>query len=117
VHTVAPIAIGFTEHRNLQVEGLADYFASYLDGSQEVIVLGDFNLSPWSTVYTDFLRKSQLVSASAGELHFTWHTVNDLLGVHIDHIFLSPNLSHSDFIVGEKAGSDHNLIYTEVYAN
>ncbi|MEI6462690.1 MAG: endonuclease/exonuclease/phosphatase family protein [bacterium] len=78
------------------------------------IILGDFNLTPWSERYTDFTSNfSNLVDTSKGKgLNFTWGDFP--LYLHVDHIWVPNGTQIKEYGVKDKMMSDHNLIFSRV---
>jgi endonuclease/exonuclease/phosphatase (EEP) superfamily protein YafD len=72
------------------------------------IVLGDFNMTPWTRRYRDFLARAALVDSAAGRLpRPTWGPRGWLRLLPIDHILHSAGLIVMDRRVGPDLGSDH----------
>lgn len=91
---------------------LADGF----DG--EVVVIGDFNATPWSAMYRDAFSGTRLRNAARGEgLQSTWfrypHAPLPGLGLLIDHVMFSEGLEKVSYEVGEFVGSDHRSVTVE----
>lgn len=82
--------------------------------TDNVILLGDFNISPWSPVYAKhFSRSEKIVNAAKGRgLFFTWG--HWFIRSHIDYIFVSKSAFIESFQEKYIEGSDHNLIWTKV---
>ncbi|PQO31370.1 hypothetical protein C5Y96_13600 [Blastopirellula marina] len=80
------------------------------------IVMGDFNLTPWSPFFRDFERASGLRRAE----HFanvtpTWYVQPIFpLGLSLDHIFISDDLTYWGREVGGPIGSDHRRVSATV---
>jgi endonuclease/exonuclease/phosphatase (EEP) superfamily protein YafD len=112
VHPNSPLIPGDLALRNQEIHYLTDLLLE--DTKKPTIVMGDFNTTPWSPTYRQFLsRVPHLTDAAAGTgLHSTWGYWP--LSIHIDHILLSKDLKPANFEVESGYGSDHNLIYTDV---
>ncbi|RYD60186.1 MAG: endonuclease/exonuclease/phosphatase family protein [Verrucomicrobiaceae bacterium] len=79
-----------------------------------VVVLGDFNSTPWAVAFRQFVRESQLVDTSRGiMLGATWNVLlpHRLL---IDHAFISPELHLVRRQVGPAVGSDHRPLILDL---
>lgn len=74
--------------------------------SETFILLGDFNLTPWSRQYR------RLPGKRAGDPRFmaTWPTRFGPLGIPIDHIMFSDDLELVDTQILPPIGSDHRAI-------
>ncbi|QDU77992.1 Endonuclease/Exonuclease/phosphatase family protein [Bremerella volcania] len=80
------------------------------------IVLGDFNLTPWSPFFHDFELASGLRRT---ELSFnvtpTWYVLPLFpLGLSLDHVFISDDLTYWGRSVGGPMGSDHRSVTVTV---
>jgi endonuclease/exonuclease/phosphatase family metal-dependent hydrolase len=122
VHTTAPVIPSFYARRNEQLQGLSDYINELPSEAQKNLVLiGDFNLSPWSPQFRTFTSDTKsIVNAAQGQgLYFSWsYDSLPLFYSHIDHIFISKQLSYNNFrSATDRAGSDHYLIYVDIYGN
>ena len=80
-----------------------------------LLVAGDFNLTPYSPLYKDWLAASGLTDTRRGRtLSVSWSAVLPILGIPIDHVAVSPEfeiLAHHrlpDF------GSDHYGVLAEL---
>jgi endonuclease/exonuclease/phosphatase (EEP) superfamily protein YafD len=121
LHTPAPINNLLWERRNSSNKALPFFLENF--EKEQVVVMGDFNTSPWSPHFVKLEDKTGLnyfnPLKGKGSL-FTWSKDGGKtefykpLSVHIDHIFISKNLYLVDSGVDEKAGSDHNLVWVEV---
>lgn len=73
-----------------------------------VLALGDFNTTPWSPFFRDFVRQSGLQPPDTNILpRRTWPARNPLLWIPIDHFFLSEDLAAQAQWTGPDVGSDH----------
>lgn len=112
-HPRSPITPKDLIQRNYEL----DYLTTVLqkENNKPVIVMGDFNVTPWSPTYKHFLNNlPHLVDVSAGTgLNFTWSYL-PFISNHIDHILVSNYFHIKDFQVGGRFGSDHSLIYTDI---
>lgn len=112
VHLLPPTTTQRFAARNAQLESLAELAA----GSETpLIVAGDFNLSPYSPYFGRWLRASSLSDTLAGQgLDFTWPSQFFLLGIPIDHVFVSPEFSVLTRRRLERFGSDHLPVLIEL---
>lgn len=112
IHTTAP-SLFHSERlvmRNKELESLPDVINSA--ESYHKIVLGDFNVSPWSSSMEKFEKKLvDMTNAARGRgLKFTWNA--GPLATQLDHIFVSKNIFAEDFIVEGDYGSDHRMVWS-----
>jgi endonuclease/exonuclease/phosphatase (EEP) superfamily protein YafD len=89
--------------RNVYLERVASHCAR-IEGP--LLLAGDFNLTPWSPFYSDFIRATGLVNAARGRLA-TWPAWLGPLGIPIDHALLRGSLSLVRIASGPDLGSDH----------
>ncbi len=132
IHTSAPVSQHYFTMRATQLEELDNLLQSHYTREQlqwrDLIVLGDFNLSPWSSYYTHQLQiplqqlwltniTTDLSRTSyISQLPYTW-CYKDLPFIcsHIDHIWSSnADIKLQQIIV---PWSDHTWFYGIFYSN
>lgn len=112
VHLRSPTAPVHAAARNRQLVELAAHRKT-IDGP--LIVTGDFNITPYSPYFRDWLAATGLKDARRGfGLDMSWPAHLPVLGIPIDHFAVS-----SDFIVTEHRtlpafGSDHYPMLAEL---
>lgn len=74
------------------------------DGS--VVVMGDFNMTPFSTRYRQLLRSTGLRRADGG-LNSSWPALLGRWGLPIDHMLVGSGIRHAVMQVGPRLSSDH----------
>lgn len=126
VQTAAgPVKIfGIHSHKPTRAKGAVSqrhYFqwlskrsAQVRSGGVPVIVLGDFNSTPWAVAFRQFVAESQLLDTSHGVvLGATWNVLlpHRLM---IDHAFISPGLRLVRRQVGPAVGSDHRPLMVDL---
>lgn len=81
-----------------------------------VIVAGDFNISPYSPYYREFIRLSHLINTRNDHpWNPTWPTLAPgPLGISIDHIFVSAEFLLHESRVANHIGSDHLPLQVEL---
>lgn len=110
VHLIAPIGSNFTKLKGDALE-ILNTEANKVEG--KVIVIGDFNTTPYSPQISGLRNSSQFYSASKGKgLLDTWEGPS-FLKFQIDHAFVSNNMKVDKFEVKDTVGSDHYMIYLE----
>ncbi|MGF1603580.1 MAG: endonuclease/exonuclease/phosphatase family protein [Thermosynechococcaceae cyanobacterium] len=113
VHPPIPALSKYFQVRNRQLDALAEHVRS-LEG--QVIVLGDFNTTPWSPYLRLFERSAKVENAGRGRgIYATWHYHSNLpkslLKVPIDHIETRGfKVIHT--WVGDAGNSDHRPVIT-----
>ncbi len=110
IHPVPPINNSWLAERNSELTALA----SYVKSNEKTIIMGDFNLTPWSPVYQELATNLiNLKDTSQGQgLNSTWHS--GILKTQIDHIFVPNSTQIVNFGIEPIKGSDHNLIWTQI---
>lgn len=84
-----------------------------------VLVVGDLNLTPWTSRYQDLLRESGLRDASAGRgLTPTWYRWPIFpFGLALDHAWYSTGLNCRSRTILPDMGSDHRPVLLEFSLN
>ncbi|MGE3278245.1 MAG: endonuclease/exonuclease/phosphatase family protein [Candidatus Altimarinota bacterium] len=112
IHAMPPFNPEMFAQRNESLKHIAD-----LTGQSPTIVMGDFNLTPWSTYYSSFVEDSGLVSSRDmwNGLQHSWYSWGFYLP--IDHLFVSRDIRVLKYTMGENIGSDHLPIIAELAMN
>lgn len=104
-HPLPPIGAGQSRTRNRQ---LAELPGLITDRSAPVLLLGDLNVSPWSSHFRRLLEDGGLQDSSAGRgLYPTWPVHLPIFLIPIDHVLHSADLTILDKRTGPSVGSDH----------
>jgi endonuclease/exonuclease/phosphatase (EEP) superfamily protein YafD len=104
-HTVPPIGAEMAALRNTQLERLSEYVNTL---AAPRVVVGDFNLTPFSPRFSDFIEQTSLRNALRGRgPSYTWPGFFPLLGIPIDHVLTSPEFTTVAYHRGGGIGSDH----------
>ncbi len=109
-----PPSSNFNFHaRNVELSELGQRIA--VRRLAPAILMGDFNLTPFSPFFRKLQAVSGLRDSSFGlGLHPTWMTHNPLIAIPIDHILLSKDLMVSQRTVGPSLGSDHSPLVLSI---
>lgn len=111
IHPVPPSTQAWVTERNNELGYLADYVATLPEN--EVIIMGDFNVSPWSRAFSQISSLAQIKNVARGMgIYSTWH--GPFLRTQIDHIFVPMTATVESFDTIRVKGSDHNLIWSQV---
>ncbi len=112
VHPRPPDSEAKSEARDSLFTELAERVAGE---TMPVIVIGDFNASPWSYAFREFTAETDLINSQNGYgLSATWPTGFPLVLVPLDHMLHSDGLTTVGREVGPDLGSDHLPLTVEV---
>lgn len=109
IHAMPPLNKEMFDQRNGSLEKL-----SMIQDSTTAIVMGDFNLTPWSAYYKKFVRNSGLVSTRDmwNGIQHSWSSWG--LYLPIDHVFISKEIRLLKYSLGHNIGSDHLPVIVEL---
>ena len=108
LHAPPPISGAMAHDRNAKLDYVSQAVAKQPQATP--IVVGDFNLTPWSPYFEKFATGSGLRDARATRrFDHTWPVTfnNANLGLAIDHSFAHPSLPLVKREIGPDLGSDH----------
>ncbi len=108
LHAPPPISGEMAEDRNRKLDHIARKAAAQAQATP--VVVGDFNLTPWSPYFQKFIADSGLRDArTPRRFDHTWPVTfdNTNIGLAIDHSFAHPSLPLVKRIIGPDLGSDH----------
>jgi endonuclease/exonuclease/phosphatase (EEP) superfamily protein YafD len=106
LHTDRPLGLSLARSRNTQLDELASLIAQQAE--RRVIVMGDFNLTPWSPYFRRFLDGARLSDSAIGRgVAPTWFSRLLPFGLPIDQVLLGPDVAVVGRHVGADVGSDH----------
>jgi endonuclease/exonuclease/phosphatase (EEP) superfamily protein YafD len=112
VHLRPPTSPAFAAERNRQLGALADLRRSI---DEPLVVVGDFNVTPFSPWFANWLLETGLRDARSGRgPSISWPTFLPLLGIPIDHCVVSPEFTVVDFRRLPRFGSDHYPVLAEL---
>ena len=113
-HTLPPMGPRRFAHRNKHLKMVADEVRQRRQREPDVplVVLGDLNLTPWSPVFSDFLKQSQLHRAGDGHGWTpTWYRFPSFpFGLVLDHVLTTNDVTCVAHTVGSDIGSDHRFV-------
>jgi len=110
-HPEPPLTRAQNQQALQQLTDLKTELAKYL--TKTLILMGDFNLTPWSKRYQWFTENLPLYNVAFGR---GWQTTWQNL-LWIDHIFVSRDLLVGDYQRLARVGSDHHLISVSLKFN
>ena len=108
VHAPPPISGDMADARNRKFEHLARKTAAQAQATP--VVVGDFNVTPWSPYFQKFVADSGLRDArTPRRFDHTWPVTfnNAHIGLAIDHSFAHASLPTLKRTIGPDLGSDH----------
>jgi len=112
VHLNAPTTPRRAAARNEELRQLAERSAA-IDGP--LVVAGDFNLTPYSPLFADWLAASGLTDTRRGRTpSVSWPAVLPILGIPIDHVAVSPEFAILAHRRLPNFGSDHYGVLAEL---
>lgn len=87
------------------------------EGTDNLVILGDFNATPWCNGYKNLAKPLKLTNAREARGIFpTWPAFFPLplMRIPIDHVLLGGNITARDFRLGPHIGSDHLPVIAEI---
>lgn len=106
LHTLPPSSAAATESRNRQ---LLEAAGALRQSREPAILLGDFNLTPFSPWFGEALQRGNLVAAGRG-YQPTWLRHQPLFAIPLDHVLVSRSIRVLSHSVGPDLGSDHRPV-------
>lgn len=110
VHPDKPDDEWKTVNRSLYLGHIAEWCEEKARANEPVIVLGDFNATPWSKSLRDFRHRTQLANAHQGTLFKATWNVWQPQRLLIDHAFVSRQWVAEPCEIGGDVGSDHRPV-------
>lgn len=111
VHTTPPTSQELFKNTQKITSDLANYIA---ENGHNAIIAGDFNTTPYSYNYKNFIKTSKMQDLS-NIFHPTWPTFWLFpFRITLDHIFVTKSFAVRDYAVGKNIGSDHLPIWAEI---
>ncbi|MEZ6124419.1 MAG: endonuclease/exonuclease/phosphatase family protein [Planctomycetaceae bacterium] len=117
VHTLPPMSDARFRHRNDHLKQVAAYVTSRRNNHPKipVVVMGDFNLTPWSPIYHQFAAEAGLTSDRLLNWKPTWYAFPGFpFGLVLDHVFTTADLTSIGRNVSPEAGSDHRFVTVDL---
>ena len=113
IHPLPPKSKKYTSVRNNLLLEIAEEIRE--NGEENVILAGDFNLTPWTHLFSRIKKISNLKDTRQGfGIQQTWPTYNPLFLVPIDHCLVGSDYIVIDRYVGKDIGSDHYPVIVEL---
>lgn len=108
-HVVSPLTPERAGRRDAMLEWVPGWVAA-VDGP--AVVVGDLNATPWSPTFRGVLDRAGLVDSQRGHgLQPSYPASLRWLGITIDHVLHTPDLTAVDRELGPSLGSDHRMVH------
>jgi endonuclease/exonuclease/phosphatase (EEP) superfamily protein YafD len=105
IHPLPPVAASSLVVQREELDAVAERVHSL---SGPVVVMGDFNATPWSRPYRRLLAASGLCDSRAGfGIQATYPAASAVVRIPIDHLLASCSIGIADRRVERDVGSDH----------
>lgn len=110
-HPIPPISRSHWHARNQQLISSAER----LDTASANIMVGDFNLTPWSPFFADVLKTGGLRDSALGfGVDPTWYLLPTWMGgLKIDHALIGPGVQATHYQICPDVGSDHRALVVD----
>lgn len=113
LHAIAPFGARIAGLHDAQLAVAADQARAAPKGL--VIVAGDLNTTPWAPSFRRLLADGGLRDAALGRsITATWTSRQPIVGLAIDHVLASPQITVQRYEVGPDLGSDHLPVIAEL---
>jgi endonuclease/exonuclease/phosphatase (EEP) superfamily protein YafD len=104
-HPLPPVSGAAVDQMSEQFDAVAERARSM---RPPVLVMGDFNATPWSRPFVRLVERTGLCDSRAGfGLHASFPASSRLLRIPIDHVLASCSVHVRDRRIGRDVGSDH----------
>ena len=114
-HPPPPMSQRFYEDRNTHLQKLAAIASAY---TEPMVVMGDLNITPWSSHFQSFINNANLFDGRRGQgILPTWPVEIPLLQIPIDHILLNRGVRVVSLQVSSDLESDHKAIWADIVLN
>jgi endonuclease/exonuclease/phosphatase (EEP) superfamily protein YafD len=108
-HSIRPRHAQSIAYQTIEFDAMAEWSRSQLEAGQSLVLIGDWNTTPWSLSYRRFLRKSSLIDSLVGRgIQASWNADwPRFLRIPIDQAWSSASIGIRDRQLGPHLGSDH----------
>ncbi len=115
-HVISPRNAKTVAYQEVEFDALAKWSQEIQNGKQDLIVIGDFNSTPWYGLFRKLVSESGLINSQRGfGIQTTWHSVlPPTLRIAIDHCLHSKSLTTIKRFIGKDIGSDHLPLFVEL---
>ncbi len=111
-HPRPPASPTWLRRQTLQIE---QWTRNFKKMNPDLIVVGDFNTTPWSYNFQKLIKETGLRDSQLGfGIQPSWPMTFPLLAIPIDHVLISRNFDVLKRETGALTGSDHLPVFVEV---
>ena len=111
-HPLTPMGPDNLKVRNLQMQNMAEYLSN---APEPKMLIGDFNMTPWTPYYTQLIQTTGLRNARKGfGILPSWPVQIPFMKIPIDHCLVSSKIHIKDIRTLESIGSDHLPLLVEL---
>lgn len=109
IHLTRPGTVRGSHFQNIEFQAVTDWARRQMDAQKSVVIIGDFNSTPWSRRMGTMQRQGNLQNSQQGHIgQMTWPgDLPFLLQIAIDHCLHSRDLGVLHRFTGPYIGSDH----------
>jgi endonuclease/exonuclease/phosphatase (EEP) superfamily protein YafD len=111
-HPLPPLSGRLADRRDTEIATIQAMIAEDRD---PLILLGDFNASPWAVPMRQLLAEPNLQHAAQGfGIYPTWYYRRAFFGAPLDHILISPHWDVIAYQTNGDIGSDHHPVLADL---
>ncbi|MEX0774582.1 MAG: endonuclease/exonuclease/phosphatase family protein [Phycisphaeraceae bacterium] len=115
LHTLPPVSSDYAMVRDAQLSAAAQWAADQQHAGRSVVVIGDFNTTPWAPSFGLLTEPAGLVNSQFGYgLATSWPSGSWFVRIPIDHAVHSADVWTLARELGEASGSDHRPLRLEL---
>lgn len=114
IHSHKPTSAAGAVSQRIYFDWLVEKCRAENAGTRPVVLMGDFNSTPWSTAFREFIARTHLLDTSRGVLFGATWSVHLPYRLLIDHAFVSPEWRVLARRVGPDVGSDHRAVIVDL---
>lgn len=116
MHAIRPHHIGADEYQQVEYDAVAAWGKAQINRGDELVMIGDFNATPWSQRFKDFLHDSQTADSMLGfGIQNSWIVFLPMwLGLPVDNAVISDGLTVVERETVAVRGSDHGLLFVRL---
>ncbi|NER80717.1 MAG: endonuclease/exonuclease/phosphatase family protein [Leptolyngbya sp. SIO1D8] len=116
LHVTRPRNRGTVIAQQVELQAIAEWSQAMQAQGQRVIVMGDFNSTPWAQAFCTLTRQGKLVNSQQG---YGWQTTwragwPMIFRIAIDHCLHSQGFTTLNRSIGPALGSDHLPLFVEL---